>query len=95
MKFKNLFESKMKYQALTIAKEVHEQLAALTFIEMLSVMDPANPAKKEVQELETRLNELTTEVGTFIQKYIPDVADANTDDIDELPDEEEPKMKGK
>lgn len=81
-------ESEMKYQALSMAKELHSALAALTFIEMLSVMDPKNPAKKEVQELETMINQLTTNVGEFIQKYIPDVADAETGEVDELPDEE-------
>jgi len=93
----NLGESEMKYQALAMAKELHTALAELTFIEMLSVMDPNNPAKKEVQELETMINKLTTDVGEFIQKYIPDVADAETADVDELPDEEdaEDKLKPK
>lgn len=89
----NLSENEMKYQALAMAKELHTALAELTFIEMLSVMDPNNPAKKEVQELETMINKLTTDVGEFIQKYIPDVADAETADINELPDEEDPKDK--
>lgn len=90
----DLGESEMKYQALAMAKELHTALAELTFIEMLSVMDPNNPAKKEVQELETMINKLTTDVGEFIQKYIPDVADAETTDTNELPDEEEdPKDK--
>lgn len=84
----DLGESEMRYQALSMAKELHTALATLTFIEMLSVMDPKNPAKKEVQELETMINQLTTNVGEFIQKYIPDVADAETTDVDELPEEE-------
>lgn len=85
----DLGESEMKYKALAMAKELHTALAELTFIEMLSVMDPKNPAKKEVQELETMINKLTTNVGDFIQKHITSVADASTSDVNELPDEEE------
>jgi hypothetical protein len=80
----NIFESEMKYQALAIAKSIHTSLAELTFIEMLSVMSPNNPAKKEVQELETKINELTGMIGEFIQKYIPDVADAEVGDTEEV-----------
>lgn len=90
LKEATLGEGEMKYAALSMAKELHTALATLTFIDMLSVMDPKNPAKKEVQELETMINKLTTEVGEFIQKYIPDVADAETDDTDELPKENLP-----
>lgn len=85
----SLNEGDMKFQALAMAKEIQNQLASLTFIDMLSVMSPDNPAKKEVQELETKVNALTTEVGDFIQKYIPDVADAEAGDASEIPPEEE------
>lgn len=100
MKFRDLLKGKidegeMKYQALSMAKEIHSALAEITFIEMLSVMSPDNPAKKEVQELETKLNELTKDVGEFIQKYIPDVSDAEANDTDELPPEEEPEEDSK
>jgi hypothetical protein len=77
-------ESEMKFQALAMAKEIHTTLAGITFIEMLSVMNPDNPAVKEVQDLETKLNELSAEVGEFIQKYIPDVADAEAGDDSEI-----------
>lgn len=90
MKFKELIlEGEMRFQALAAAKEIHSQLADITFIEMLSMMSSSNPAKKEVQELESDINELTNKVGNFIQKYIPDVADAESDDVDELPEEPE------
>ena len=92
----NINEGDMKFQALAMAKELHTQLGALTFIDMLAVMNPDNPAKKEVQELETKINELTTEVGAFIQKYIPDVADADVGDLEDEPpedDDEEEKPK--
>lgn len=85
-----LLESEMKFQALSMAKEIHTALASITFIEMLSVMSGDNPAKKEVQELETALNLLTTEVGEFIQKYIPDVADADAGDTEEYAEPAEP-----
>lgn len=81
--------NEMKYQALAMAKEIHSSLAQTTFIEMLSVMSTDNPAKKEVQALETELNDLTTKVGEFIQKYIPDVADAEAGDDSEIEDDEE------
>jgi hypothetical protein len=81
--------NEMKYQALAMAKEIHSSLAQTTFIEMLSVMSTDNPAKKEVQALETELNDLTTRVGEFIQKYIPDVADAEAGDDSEIEDEDE------
>lgn len=85
-----LNESEMKFQALSMAKDLHNKLAGLTFIDMLAVMSPENPAKKEVQALETAINALTTEVGDFIQKYIPDVADAEAGAEDmEAPEEEE------
>jgi len=83
-----IIEGDMRYQALGMAKSLHNKLAQLSFLEMLSVMSPDNPAKKEVQELETKINDLTTEVGGFIQKYIPDVADAEGNELDELPKEE-------
>jgi hypothetical protein len=86
---KDLQESEMKYQALSMAKETHSQLAELTFIEMLSMMSPENPAKKEVQALEAELNDLTNKVGDFIQKYIPDVSDAEAGDHSEEPEPEE------
>lgn len=56
---------------------------------MLSVMNPNNPAKKEVQELEKKLNDLTREVGDFVIKYMPDVSGEEAGDDDELPDEKE------
>lgn len=87
-----LSESEMKFQALAMAKEIHTTLAGITFIEMLSVMNPDNPAVKEVQDLETKLNQLSAEVGEFIQKYIPDVADAEAgDDSDIEMDDEDVK----
>lgn len=70
----------MKYQVLAIAKEVHTRLAELSFIEMLSIMSEDNPAKVEVQDLETKLNQLTTEVGFFIQKHIPHVTMDNPEE---------------
>lgn len=84
-----LDEASMKYQALAMAKEVHSELAELSFVEMMGVMSPDNPAKKEVQELEKKLNELTREVGDFVIKYMPDVAAAEPGDTDEMPDEED------
>ena len=64
MKFKELIlEGEMRFQALAAAKEIHTNLASITFIDMLAVMSSSNPAKKEVQELEAKINELTTEVG--------------------------------
>lgn len=86
-------ENQMKYEALSIAKNLHTSLAELTFIEMLSVMDPSNPAKKEVQELETQLNKLTTDVGTLIQKYIPDVSDVEAGDVSDVPEEDKEDSK--
>lgn len=97
-------EGEMKFQALSMAKAIHTKLASTTFIEMLSVMSPDNPAKKEVQDLETKLNTLTQEVGEFIQKYIPDVADAEAgiedmeapeEETEDLPDEEKQKEEDK
>ena len=81
-------ENEMRYQALEIAKNIHTELAQLSFIEMLAVMNPQNPAKKEVQALEGKINDLTNEIGDFIQKYIPDVSNAEANDTDELPPEE-------
>lgn len=89
----NIKESEMKFQALAMAKEIHTNLASITFIEMLSVMSPDNPAVKEVQDLETKLNQLTGEVGEFIQKYIPNVADAEAGDDSEIEDDEEETKK--
>lgn len=86
-----LLENEMKFQALAMAKELHNKLAGLTFIDMLAVMSPDNPAKKEVQNLETAINALTSEVGEFIQKYIPDVADADVGDTEEYAEPEEPE----
>lgn len=90
-----LLESEMKFQALGMAKELHNKLAGLTFIDMLAVMSPDNPAKKEVQDLETAINALTSEVGEFIQKYIPDVADADVGDTEEYAKPEEPEEEPK
>lgn len=85
----NISESEMKFQALAKAKEIHTALATITFIEMMSLMSTDNPAKKEVQTLETKLNDLTTEIGEFIQKYIPDVADADPGDTEEFAEPED------
>ncbi|UOK16899.1 hypothetical protein [Vibrio phage phiKT1024] len=82
-------QASMKYQALAMAKEVHSNLAELSFVEMMGVMSPDNPAKKEVQELEKQLNELTRQVGDFVIKYMPDVAAAEPGDTDEIPPEDE------
>lgn len=82
-------QASMKYQALAMAKEVHSNLAELSFVEMMGVMSPDNPAKKEVQELEKQLNELTRQVGDFVIKYMPDVAAAEPGDTDEMPPEDE------
>lgn len=89
----SISEAEMKFTALAMAKEIHTQLATVTFIEMLSVMSTDNPAKKEVQALETELNDLTTKVGEFIQKYIPDVADADVGDTEEYAEPEEDEQK--
>ena len=97
MKFKevigkvNLNEKEMKFQALSIAKDLHTQLAQISFIDMLAVMNPENPAKKEVQALEAKINDITSEVGEFIQKYIPDVAAAEVGDLEDEEPEEEPE----
>ncbi len=82
-------QASMKYQALAMAKEVHSNLAELSFVEMMGVMSPDNPAKKEVQELEKQLNELTRQVGDFVIKYMPDVAAAEPGDTDEMPPEDD------
>lgn len=80
MKFRDIINqtslTEMKFEALSKAKQIHTELAKITFIEMMSLMNPDNPAKKEVQNLETELNVLTTKVGEFIQKYIPDIQNA-------------------
>ena len=85
----------MKFQALAKAKEIHTALASITFIEMMSLMSTDNPAKKEVQALETELNDLTARVGEFIQKYIPDVADAEAGDDSEVEVDDEDQKAAK
>jgi Skp family chaperone for outer membrane proteins len=98
----NTNESKMKYDALAMAKETHTALAEITFIDMLSVMSNDNPAKKEIQALEKELNDLTTKVGAFIQKYIPDVGEEDLEgkddkvkDKDDEDEDDEDKVKDK
>lgn len=87
-------QASMKYQALAMAKEVHSNLAELSFVEMMGVMSPDNPAKKEVQELEKQLNELTRQVGDFVIKYMPDVAAAEPGDTDEMPPKDKEDEEG-
>lgn len=84
-----LNEANMKFEALAMAKELHTQLATISFIDMLGMMNPDNPAKKEVQELETKINDLTNDIGEFIQKHIPDVAAAEAGDGSDVEPEED------
>lgn len=77
-------ESEMKFQALAMAKEIQTTLAGISFIEMLSVMSPDNPAVNEVKDLESKLDMLASEVAQFIQKHISDVGDAEAGDDSEI-----------
>jgi len=82
MKFKFFLERKedfeqdndVKYQALTIAKNVHTRLAKLSFIDMLYLMNSDNPAKSEIKEIEAELNQLTNKVGAFIEKHFHNIS---------------------
>jgi hypothetical protein len=92
-------ESDMKYQALAMIKDIHTQLAQISFVDVMAIMNPDNPAKKEIQSFETKINDLTTDIGQLVQKYIPDVADADPGDVldkeenQELENEPEEKPK--
>lgn len=77
-------ESEMKFQALAMAKEIQTTLAGISFIEMLSVMSPDNPAVSEVKDLESKLDMLAGEVSQFIQKHISAVGDAEAGDDSEI-----------
>lgn len=80
-KFSNyLTESKVKFEALNVMKEIQTTLSGLTFLDVIAVMREENPLRKEVHELEAMLHELTGKVGDFIADNIEDAVDVTDDD---------------
>lgn len=71
----NVNESEIKFQALSVMKEMHSNLADITFLDVLAVMAEDNPLKKDVQKLEVQLNTLTKNVSDFIEKTMVDAVD--------------------
>lgn len=80
-----LHESEVKYQALLKMKEIQNSLSAITFIDILSVMKEENPLKKVVAELETKVNDLTNEVGKFVTDNMADATDIEASDEQKEP----------
>ena len=78
--FKELDESKIKFEALNVMKEIQTTLSGLSFLDVIAVMREENPLKKEVHDLESKLHELTQMVGQFIADNIEDAVDVTDDD---------------
>lgn len=79
-------ENEVKFQALAKMKEIQSALADLTFLDVIAVMNPENPLKKEVQKMETQINDLTKVVGDFVEANMADATEVG--DEPEEPEEE-------
>jgi hypothetical protein len=84
-------ENQIKYQALQLLREVQADLTRINFLEVLSLMKAENPLRKDINKYETILNDLTTEIGKFIQdnKDEVDYSDTSDDSKEESEDDSE------
>jgi len=87
----NIDESEIKFQALSVMKEMHSNLADITFLDVLAVMSEDNPLKKDVQKLEIELNTLTKNVSDFIEKNMNDAVDMEQVEIEKETEKETEK----
>jgi hypothetical protein len=92
-KQKLINENEVKLEVMKNIKELQSQLTMVTFLDALSMMDPANPLKKEVEKFEVELGQLRTKIDTFVMKnQLDTVADIEPE---EAPEEETPEPEPK
>ena len=84
-----LSENEIKFEALSVMKEIHGQLADLTFVDVIAVMREENPLRKDVTKLEEELNELTMKVGKFVTDNLDDAVELEQADKEEAEEEKE------
>ena len=84
-----LTENEIKFEALAVMKEIHGQLAELTFVDVIAVMREENPLRKDVTALEVELNELTNKVGQFVTDNLDDAVELEQADIEDADAEKE------
>lgn len=80
-KQKELNENAVKLEAMLALKEIQAQLTTINFLDVLSVMDPNNPLKKDVMKFEEQLATMRAGIETFI-------VDNQFDSAEEQPEEE-------
>lgn len=85
----SLSENEIKFEALSVMKEIHSQLAELSFVDVIAVMREENPLRKDVTVLEKELNDLTNKVGQFVTDNLADAVDMEAADIEDVEKEKE------
>ena len=90
----SLKENEIKFEALSVMKDIHSALADLSFVGVIAKMRPENPLKKDVTALEKELNELTNKVGQFVTDNLSDATDVEQGDIEDAEVEKEVKKSG-
>lgn len=88
---KTIDESAVKFGALEVIRQAQTALAEISLLDVLSVMKPENPLRKDIIDMESKIHELTTIMGEFINNNI---ADAEMD-TEEAPTEEPKKPEEK
>lgn len=89
-------EKDIRFEALQSLRQIQAELTKLNFLDVIAIMRPENPLKKDVLQFEDDLNDLTNRIGAFIQTAKNDVEyqpsqeeiDAEADEPEEI---EEPK----
>jgi hypothetical protein len=66
-------EKDMRFEALQMLRSTQAKLTELNFLEVIALMRPENPLKKDVLKFEEDLNDLTNRIGQFIQDAKNDV----------------------
>lgn len=86
VKLNRVDENEIRVEALKNVKEIQSQLTVISFLDVLAVMDPANPLRKQVEEFEEGLTALRQGIEQF-------VAENQFDTVPEIEAEETPETK--
>jgi len=89
-KQKDLNENAIKLEAMLALKEIQAQLTTINFLDVLSVMDPANPLKEEVMEFENQLAVMRSGIEQFI---VDNQFDSAEEPIEDEIEQSKPELK--
>ena len=65
-KFSTLNESPVKLEAIQALKEIQANLTTINFLDVISVMDPSNPLKSDIEQFEMALADIRGGIEEFI-----------------------------